>query len=145
MLAVKMCDVFPDGSTRLITSGVLNLTHKDSHESSTQLKQDTYYQCRIQLDAIGYQVLQSHTICVSVTPTYWPQVWPSSSNTSATIWNGRLFIPITKDISKYQIRKEESQLIFEQPVMGLPMDIKALREPFYRRFLEYGLSDDKKP
>ena len=144
MLAVKLCDVFPDGSTRLITSGVLNLTHKDSHENPTQLKQDTYYQCRIQLDAIGYQVLLNHTICVSVTPTYWPQVWPSRSNTSITIRNGRLFIPIIKDISKYEIRKDEPQSIFEQPVMGLPMDIKTLREPFYRRYLEYGLSDDTK-
>ena len=33
LLAVRLCDVMPDGRSTLITRGLLNLTHRDSHES----------------------------------------------------------------------------------------------------------------
>ena len=32
LVAVRLCDVAPDGSSLLLTRGVLNLTHRDSHE-----------------------------------------------------------------------------------------------------------------
>ena len=33
LLAVRLCDVAPDGSSTLVTRGVLNLTHRESHET----------------------------------------------------------------------------------------------------------------
>ena len=32
LLAVRLCDVAPDGSSTLVTRGLLNLTHRDGHE-----------------------------------------------------------------------------------------------------------------
>ena len=37
-LIVKLCDEFPDGQTRLISFGVLNLTHYKSDEKPEQLR-----------------------------------------------------------------------------------------------------------
>src|SRR5262249_47012495 len=31
-VSVKLCDVAPDGTSALVTKGLLNLTHRDSHE-----------------------------------------------------------------------------------------------------------------
>ena len=51
MLALKMCDVFPNGSCRLITNGVLNLSHIASNENPKPLRKNTFYTCTILLDA----------------------------------------------------------------------------------------------
>ena len=37
-LAARLCDVAPDGSSLLVTRGVLNLTHRDSHEHPQPLE-----------------------------------------------------------------------------------------------------------
>ena len=37
-LIVKLCDEFPDGQTRLISFGVMNLTHYKSDEKPEQLR-----------------------------------------------------------------------------------------------------------
>ena len=37
-LIVKLCDEFPDGQTRLISFGVMNLTHYKSSEKPEQLR-----------------------------------------------------------------------------------------------------------
>ncbi len=31
LLAVRLCDVAPDGASRLVSWGLLNLTHRDGH------------------------------------------------------------------------------------------------------------------
>jgi predicted acyl esterase len=35
--SVKLCDVFPDGTSALVTRGILNLTHRGSHETPEPL------------------------------------------------------------------------------------------------------------
>ena len=139
-----MCDVFPNGSSRLITNGVLNLSHITSSENPKPLRKNTFYSCTILLDAIGYQVQPGHTICVSITPTYWPLIWPSRSKTSITIQKGVLSIPHLEDVSKFEIGEDQPQSLFKKPLYGLPMNTTTLREPFYRRCFDYGLSDDTK-
>ncbi len=37
MIAARLEDVAPDGSSTLVTYGLLNLTHRDSHETPEPL------------------------------------------------------------------------------------------------------------
>ena len=37
LVAARLCDVAPDGVSTLVTTGVLNLTHRESHEHPTPL------------------------------------------------------------------------------------------------------------
>ena len=37
LVAARLCDVAPDGASTLVTTGVLNLTHRESHEHPTPL------------------------------------------------------------------------------------------------------------
>ena len=145
MVAIKMCDVFPDGKSRLISNGVMNLSHIKSNEEPEALEKNKFYPASITLDAIGYQIQPGHKISISVTPTYFPLIWTSRSNTSVSIRKGTLTIPILSEkLSGYEIAEGSPQAIFKEPLYGLPMNTIVTKEPTYRRCCDYGLSEKSK-
>ncbi|UPK75250.1 CocE/NonD family hydrolase [Nocardioidaceae bacterium SCSIO 66511] len=77
MVAVRLVDVAPDGTATLITRGLLNLAHRDSHEEPTDVPVDTPITVRFPLHAIGYKVPPGHRLRIAIAPTLWPMVWPS--------------------------------------------------------------------
>ncbi|MDN5767883.1 MAG: CocE/NonD family hydrolase [Humibacillus sp.] len=97
LLAVRLCDVAEDGSSTLITRGVLNLTHRDSHESPTALQPGTRYPVSVQLNAIGYTVAAGHRLRLAFSSAYWPWAWPSPNRTEVTVFAGEgsaLHLPV---------------------------------------------------
>ena len=52
-LAVRLCDVHPSGESLRVSFGILNLTHRDSHETPSPLVPGQRYQVRIQLNDAG--------------------------------------------------------------------------------------------
>jgi putative CocE/NonD family hydrolase len=77
LVAVRLCDVWPDGASTLITRGLKNLTHGKSDEYPEPLIPGDRYTVEVTLNAIGYQVPAGHRLRVAVSPTYWPWAWPS--------------------------------------------------------------------
>jgi hypothetical protein len=77
LVAVRICDVAPDGVSALITRGVLNLAHRDGHEHPEPLEPGRRYRVRFPLHAIGYRVPTGHRLRVALSPDMWPIVWPS--------------------------------------------------------------------
>jgi putative CocE/NonD family hydrolase len=88
LLAVRLCDVWPDGRSTLITRGLLNLTHRDSHEHPEPLEPGRRYQVSVALDAIAYAVPAGHRLRVALSPTYWPWVWPSPETVTLSVFAG---------------------------------------------------------
>lgn len=79
LVVVRLCDVWPDGRSTLITRGVLNLTHRDSHEMPRPLEPGRRYQVRIGLNSIAYAVPAGHRLRLAASPTYWPWLWRHQS------------------------------------------------------------------
>ncbi|HEY3683610.1 MAG TPA: CocE/NonD family hydrolase [Streptosporangiaceae bacterium] len=77
LVAVRICDVAPDGVSALVTRGVLNLAHRDGHEHPEPLEPGRRYRVRFPLHAIGYRVPAGHRLRVALSPDMWPIVWPS--------------------------------------------------------------------
>ncbi|MPY80014.1 MAG: CocE/NonD family hydrolase [Actinophytocola sp.] len=77
LVAVRLCDVAPDGASLLVTKGLLNLTHRDGHATVDTLEAGMTYDVTIGLDAIAHAFAEGHRIRVSLSPTYWPGAWPS--------------------------------------------------------------------
>ena len=50
LVSVRLCDVAPDGSSLLVTRGVLNLTHRESHEEPEALEPGRRYEITVPLD-----------------------------------------------------------------------------------------------
>ncbi|MGH3095921.1 MAG: CocE/NonD family hydrolase [Streptosporangiales bacterium] len=96
LVAVRICDVAPGGASTLITRGVLNLTHRASHEHPELLEPGTPYLVRFPLHAIGYSVPRGHRLRVALAPTCWPMVWPSPEPARVTVQlsRSRVHLPL---------------------------------------------------
>jgi hypothetical protein len=93
MVAVRLCDVHPDGASTRITYGVLNLCHRAGHEFPTLVAPGEAMDIVVRLDDIAYQVPAGHRLRVAVSSTYWPLVWPSPRPVVLTLLGGELDIP----------------------------------------------------
>ena len=65
LCAVRLCDVAPSGSSLLVTRGLLNLTHRDSHESPEPLEPGRRYEVVVRLGAIAHAFAPGHRIRVA--------------------------------------------------------------------------------
>jgi hypothetical protein len=96
LVSVRLNDVAPDGSSQRVTVGLLNLTHRDSHEEPTALKPGKVYDTVVDLDDIAHAFKKGHRIAVSISTTYWPIAWPSPEPATLTIITGdsHLALPV---------------------------------------------------
>jgi uncharacterized protein len=96
LIAVRLNDVAPDGASTRVTVGLLNLTHRDSHEAPTPLVPGQTYDTVVEFDDIAHAFPAGHRIAVSLSNTYWPIAWPSPTLTTLTIALGdtRMDLPV---------------------------------------------------
>lgn len=89
LISVRLCDKAPTGESTLISWGMLNLTHRNSHEHPEALKPGKKYKISFKLDALGQKIPKGHRLEVAVSPTYWPQAWPSPESVTLSIYSGK--------------------------------------------------------
>ena len=77
MLAVRLNDVAADGASSRVSFGILNLTHRDSHEHPAPLVPGETFQVSIALNTIAHRFLPGHVIRLALSTCYWPMVWPA--------------------------------------------------------------------
>ncbi|MEX3012046.1 CocE/NonD family hydrolase [Hoeflea sp. TYP-13] len=126
LIAVRLCDLRPDGTSALITYGVLNLTHRSSHETPEPLVPGEIFTARVTLDQIAYRIPAGHRLRVAVSTAYWPLIWPSPQKTTLTLKGGSLELPVRPPATG-----DEWQ--FEPPVGAEPWKANELRAPAYLR------------
>lgn len=76
-LCVRLIDVAPDGGAALVSKGVLNLTHRDSHTEPTPLTPGELYSVSIELDAVCWCFAPGHRVRLSLSGADFPNTWPS--------------------------------------------------------------------
>ncbi|HZB01479.1 MAG TPA: CocE/NonD family hydrolase [Actinomycetota bacterium] len=75
-VSAKLCDVAPDGTSALVTRGILNLTHRDSHERPEPLPVGEPVHATFELDATAYVFEPGHRIRLDLAPSDFPSSWP---------------------------------------------------------------------
>jgi predicted acyl esterase len=75
-LSAKLCDVFPDGTSVLVTRGLLNLAHRESSVEPAPLEPGRAEDVRIELEATSWVFEPGHRIRLSLAGADWPNVWP---------------------------------------------------------------------
>ncbi len=88
LVAARLDDVAPGGSSRLVTTQVFNLTHLTSHEHPQRLEPGREYEATIDLDAIAQSFPAGHRLRLALSPTYWPWAWPSPEPVTLTVVAG---------------------------------------------------------
>jgi uncharacterized protein len=127
LVAVRLCDVGPGGSSLLVSRGLLNLTHLESHERPRPLEPGRRYLVAVRLNAAGHAFRAGHRLRVAISPTYWPHAWPSPEPVTLTVFAGpesRLELPVRSP------RREDAELApFEEPEIAPPLAIEPLSGP----------------
>ncbi|XP_044162726.1 putative serine esterase Mb1866c isoform X1 [Acropora millepora] len=90
LVAVRLCDVFPNGESSLISRGVFNLTHRNGHSEGViqPLTPHESFQVQFKLDSTAYKVSAGHKIRLALSSVHWPLVWPSPLVTSLSVQTG---------------------------------------------------------
>jgi len=124
LLSVRLCDVAPDGSSLLVTWGLLNLTHRHSHEFPEPLTPGQRYTVTVRLNAIAHHFSAGHRLRVGISPTNWPHAWPSPTPVQLSVFpeNSRLILPVRP------VRAEDALLPpFAPPEGSAPLQLEWLR------------------
>ena len=96
LVALRLCDIDETGGSTLVTRGVLNLTHRDSHASLQPLVPGRRYRVEVPLSAVAYSFPPGHRVRLALSTTQWPLVWPSPRPVTMTLLTGesRLELPV---------------------------------------------------
>jgi hypothetical protein len=122
-LTARLCDVFPDGASALVTYGVLNLSHRDSHEHPVPCPVDQPFRVRLRLNDVGRLFAKGHRIRIGLATQHWPIVWPQPRLATLTLASGRstLTLPVRRP------SELDGCVRFEPPETAPPVPSSVLR------------------
>lgn len=139
-VVVRLNDVAPDGASGRVSYGVLNLTHRDSHEHPQPLEPGRRYRVTVRLNDIAYAFAAGHTLRVAISTTYWPMIWPAPEPVELTVYTGAssLELPVRPP------RPEDAGLRpFGPPERGPEPEHTPLEMARYQRMVELDLTTDE--
>ena len=87
-VVARLSTVAPDGAATRVSYGVLNLTHRDSHEKQQPLEPGRKYQIRLTMTEAAHVFGAGERLRLSLSNCYWPMVWPSPEAATLTVWTG---------------------------------------------------------
>jgi uncharacterized protein len=108
-VSVKLCDVAPDGTSTLITRGMLDLTHRgcwpadalgEVGRQPSPLTPDEWIDVSIELEATTWVLIPGHRLRLAIAGTDWPNCWPPKSPFVLGVDRGsvRVELPVTDDL-----------------------------------------------
>ncbi|MDH6123954.1 CocE/NonD family hydrolase [Kitasatospora sp. GP82] len=75
-VVARLCDVAPDGSSTLVTRGVLNLTARQGRDRVVEWTPGEVEDVGFDLVGIAHAFPPGHRIRLALSSAYWPWVWP---------------------------------------------------------------------
>jgi hypothetical protein len=132
-IAVRLNEVTPDGASARVSYGLLNLTHRQSHEHPAVVVPGERMKVIVQLNDIAHAFAAGNRIRVALSTSYWPLLWPSPEPVTLSLFTGasRLVLPSREP------RAEDKKLrSFPDPEAAPPL-IKTYHRPAVgRRWVE---------
>jgi uncharacterized protein len=135
-LCVRLNDVARDGSSLRVSYGLLNLTHRRSHEHPEPLEPGRRYRVRIQLNDAAHAFPRGHRVRLSVSSSYWPIAWPSPENAEVTVFAGTSHLELPVRAARAGDEKLSAFGAHESPP---PMKKTVHREPWSKEGIERDL------
>jgi len=139
-LIARLSDIRPDGSVLRVTYGVLNLTHRDSHEAPTPLEPGRLYKVRLALNDIAHVFPAGHRLRIAVSTAYWPILFPSPDRATLSIICGAssVTLPLRPP------RAEDATVPDFAPVEGAPLlAAETMRPASVLRTLKHDVGSGK--
>ncbi len=134
-LAVRLCDLHPDGRSHRVSLGLLNLAHRCSSAEPRPVTPGEPLQITIRLDEAGYRFRKGHRIRVAISTAYFPLILPPPQPVTARVTTGAastLRLPVLDDALDIEMPKPEDP----DPLPHYPQ----ITEGASRRWVERDLS-----
>jgi hypothetical protein len=95
-VSAKICCVHPDGASELVTRGILNLTHRDSHVAPTALAPGEPVRATLELDATAFVWPVGTRVRLDLAGSDFPSSWPPPEGGTLAVDVGRstLVLPV---------------------------------------------------
>ena len=75
-LSAKLCDVHPDGTSQLVTRGLLNLAHRGSRERPSALTPGEWVDAQLEMEVTSWVFEPGHRVRLDLAGSDWPNAWP---------------------------------------------------------------------
>ncbi|WP_307785128.1 CocE/NonD family hydrolase [Frigoribacterium sp. CFBP 13605] len=130
-VVVRLCDVAPDGSSTLVTRGVLNLNKRNGRDRADDPMEARVEQVvRVALVSTGHSFPAGHRLRIAVSSAYWPWVWPHPVEATLTLDPTRssVTLPVwTRGPGDGSAEHPvDDGVAFEAPERAEPLAIRAL-------------------
>ena len=127
-LVAKICDVAPDRSSTLATTGWLRLSHRHGHERPVPVKPGEVNQVKVKLWPISYLFRKGHRVRLSISCSDFPRVFPLVVDGSITLHVGgrhvaELKLPVIPPggpKGKPSFMKPDLSFLQEAPIVMIP-------------------------
>lgn len=140
LVAVRLCEVAPDGTSLRVSYGLLNLTHRKSHEHPEPLEPGRRCAARVQLNEAAHAFPAGSRLRIAVSTSYWPIAWPAPEPVTLRVFTGvsTLRLPVRPP------RAEDAKLRgFEPPERAPTGAVRCLSTVPFRRTIERDLAADE--
>ncbi|MFH8291354.1 CocE/NonD family hydrolase [Streptomyces sp. NPDC018059] len=81
----RLCDIAPDGSSTLVTRGVLNLSARHGRDRAHAWPLGVTEDVTFELSGIGHTFPPGHRIRLAISSAYWPWIWPQADTAGFTL------------------------------------------------------------
>ncbi|MWJ26956.1 CocE/NonD family hydrolase [Halomonas sp. ZH2S] len=138
MVAVRLSNVAPDDKATRVTYGLLNLTHRESHESPAPLEPGRHYTVRVKFNDVAQVFPGGHRLRLSVSTSYWPLAWPPPEHVRLSVIerDSTLELPVRTP------RAEDKQLAFEEAEAAPTIPAKRLEPDHHNWYVHRDLAED---
>jgi predicted acyl esterase len=128
-IAVRLCDVHPDGAPAHVTAGVLNLAHCNSHAGTEKLAPYEDVFVRVRLDRCAFRLPAGHRLRVAISTAWWPMIWPAPEAATLTVAEVSLVLPVRPSSTG-------DETSFPEPGGAAPWATETMREASSQRRIE---------
>ncbi|HEX5053114.1 MAG TPA: CocE/NonD family hydrolase [Planctomycetota bacterium] len=84
-LCVRLCEVFPDGTSARVSFGLANLAHRASHAAAEAMPIGVPQPVEVRLNDLAHVFAAGNRIRLAISTAYWPMVWPSPEAATMTL------------------------------------------------------------
>lgn len=120
-VVARVCDVAPDGSSTLVTRGVLNLSARHGRDRAVPWEPGTTEDVTFELNGIGHVFPPGHRIRLAVSSAYWPWIWPQPGSEAG------FTLEPAGSVLELPVRARQSTdtdgITFAEPEQAPPLDV----------------------
>ena len=124
-IGVRLSEVRADGAVNLVSFGLRNLTHDESHETAAPRAPGEAFSASITLNGNAYRFAKGSCIRLALATGMWPIAWPAPEPVKLTLYTGssRFVLPARRD------READDDLPPLPPAHRTPLDPRTELEP----------------